>query len=109
MREKKIILISLVFILLSACQKTPQTNLYEAFKSPPESAKPWVFWYWIKAAVSKEGITADLEAMQENGIGGAYLIPIQGAENPPIFEPSIEQFSPEWFEMVHSAFIGIVK
>ncbi len=63
-------------------------------------AKPWVFWYWIKAGVSKAGITADLEAMKENGIGGAYLMPIQGPDKPPLFTPVVEQLSPAWWDMV---------
>ena len=36
----------------------------KSFLNSPESAKPWVFWYWLHGAVSKEGITADLEAMK---------------------------------------------
>ncbi|WP_461111807.1 glycosyl hydrolase [Spirosoma jeollabukense] len=63
-------------------------------------AKPWVFWYWMQGAVSKEGITADLEAMKEAGIGGAYLMPIKGVTNPPLFVPATEQLSSRWWEMV---------
>lgn len=65
-----------------------------------KAAKPWVFWYWMQASVSKEGITADLEAMKEAGIGGAYLMPIKGATNPPIFTPVAEQLTPLWWDMV---------
>lgn len=68
-----------------------------------ETTKPWVFWYWMKAAVSKPGITADLEAMKTAGIGGAYLMPIKGAVNPPIFTPAAEQLSPQWWTMVKFA------
>src|SRR4051812_44211782 len=50
--------------------------LLKDFKNPPNEARPWVFWYWIVASVSKEGITADLEAMKGAGIGGAYLMSI---------------------------------
>ena len=64
-------------------------------------AKPWVFWYWMHAAVSKAGITADLEAMKEAGIGGAYLMPIKGATNPPLFTPTVDQLSPQWWEMIN--------
>ncbi|MDR0712452.1 MAG: DNA-binding protein [Prevotellaceae bacterium] len=78
-------------------------NLEAAFKNPPEEAKPWVFWYWMNAAVSREGITADLEAMRQAGVGGAYLMPIQGPKNPPLMEPPVEQLSPEWWEMVRHA------
>src|SRR5690606_41405447 len=47
-----------------------------------DQAKPWVFWYWMHSAYSKEGITADLEAMKEIGISGAYLAPIKGKTDP---------------------------
>ncbi len=98
--------VSLCFFisLLADCLFSQQPNLQEIFQNPQESAKPWVFWYWVKASVSKEGITADLEAMKENGIGGAYLIPVQGAETPPLLKPPVEQLSPEWWQMIEFAF-----
>ncbi|WPU97436.1 glycosyl hydrolase [Mucilaginibacter sp. cycad4] len=74
--------------------------LEQAFLHPPESAKPWVFWYWMQGAVSREGITADLLAMKQAGIAGAYLMPIKGPANPPFITPSINQLSPEWWAMV---------
>ena len=54
-------------------------SLRDQFLSPSDEAKPWTFWYWMYGAVSKEGITADLEAMKRAGLGGTYLMPIQGA------------------------------
>jgi hypothetical protein len=75
----------------------------QSFLHPPEVARPWVFWYWMQAAVSKEGIRADLQAMKSAGIGGAYLMPIQGAANPPIYTPTAEQLSPRFWEMVRFA------
>ncbi|PWK27572.1 F5/8 type C domain-containing protein [Arcicella aurantiaca] len=65
-----------------------------------QTAKPWVFWYWMQGGVSKAGITADLEAMKAQGIGGAYLMPIKGVSNPPIYSPAVNQLTPEWWEMV---------
>lgn len=73
------------------------------FLSPPESAKPWVFWYWLHGAVSKEGITADLEAMKTAGIGGAYLMPIKDTASPSIYPQPSRQLSPHWWEMVKHA------
>jgi hypothetical protein len=67
---------------------------------PGEAAKPWVFWYWMQGAVTREGITADLQAMKQAGIGGAYLMPIKGAANPPYLTPAVEQLTPEWWAMV---------
>jgi hypothetical protein len=73
------------------------------FTDPPASAKPWVFWYWMNAAVSKQGITADLEAMKQVGIGGAYLMPIKDTTSPPFYQPTVRQLTPEWWSMVNFA------
>jgi hypothetical protein len=62
-----------------------------------------VFWYWMNGAVTPEGITADLAAMKEAGIGGAYLMPIKGVDNPPLLTPAAEQLSPRWWAMVKHA------
>ena len=80
-----------------------QSSLESSFLHPPASAKPWVFWYWMQAAVSKEGVRADLVAMKKAGIGGAYLMPINGAANPPLYTPVVQQLSPAWWDMVRYA------
>ena len=64
-----------------------------------EQAKPWVVWYFMHASYSKEGITADLKAMAENHIAGAYFTPIKGKTDPPLFEPALETLTPEWWDM----------
>lgn len=77
--------------------------LEQTFLHPPESAKPWVFWYWMQGAVSRAGITADMEAMKQEGIGGVYLMPIKGPANPPYINPPVVQLTPEWWGMVKFA------
>ena len=77
-------------------------DLEKNFQSPPPSAAPWVYWYWYHASVSKEGITADLEAMKESGIAGAYLMTIKGADTA-YMQPPIEQLTPVWWQMVNYA------
>lgn len=64
------------------------------------TAKPWVFWYWMQSSVSREGITADLQAMKEAGIAGAFLAPIKGKTDPPLYLPATEQLSAEWWKML---------
>ncbi len=49
-------------------------DLAEEFKSPPDSARPWVYCFWLEGNVSREGITADLEAMHRAGIGGLLFM-----------------------------------
>ncbi len=47
------------------------------FKNPPNSAKPHTWWHWINGNISKEGITADLEAMKKIGLGGAQIFNVE--------------------------------
>jgi len=51
-------------------------------------------------AVSKEGITADLEAMKHAGLGGTYLMPIKGIHEGAQYDGKAQQLTPEWWEMV---------
>ena len=83
---KKLFLSFLTFLSLSA--------------AVADDAKPWTFWYWMNGAVTKEGITADLEAMAEIGLEGCYLMPIYGIERRPELGGTIRQGSPEWWQMV---------
>jgi hypothetical protein len=89
----------LLIALIVTMQLSAQT-IEQRFLNPPQSAKPWVFWYWMHAAVSKEGITADLEAMKEVGIGGAYLMPIKDTAHRIPFQLTARQLSPEWWSLV---------
>ena len=51
-------------------------TLESDFLSPPESARPYVWWHWLGPNFSKEGITKDLEAMKASGVGGATIFNI---------------------------------
>ena len=43
------------------------------FTTPPELAKPGVWWHWMGCNVSRDGITRDLEAFKAAGISSATL------------------------------------
>ena len=75
-------------------------SLRDQFLSPSDEAKPWTFWYWMYGTVSKEGITADLEAMKHAGLGGTYLMPIKGIHEGAQYDGKAQQLTPEWWEMV---------
>ena len=52
----------------------------DSFATPPDSARPWVYWFWLNGNITREGITADLEAMKRVGIGGVLIMEVdQGA------------------------------
>ncbi|MDR3219313.1 MAG: DNA-binding protein [Dysgonamonadaceae bacterium] len=94
----------ILLLLFLSINRIPAQQIEKLWASSSEESRPWVFWYWMQGAVSKEGITADLEAMKEVGLGGAYLMPIKGAPEKPFITPVVEQLSPLWWEMVDFAF-----
>jgi len=57
-------------------------TLEAAFLNPPDSAYPWVYSFWMEGNITKEGITADLEAMKQSGIHG--LLFMDGALGNPV-------------------------
>lgn len=90
----------------SSVQRTPAGNnpqvddgLEQGFASPPDSAKPRTWWHWVSGNVSKEGITADLAAMRQIGLGGAQIFTVDqsSVKGPVVF------MSPEWRALVHQS------
>lgn len=100
MRFRGYIRIFAAALCLSACGAKETPDLESLWENPPYESRPWVYWYWCRGAVSREGITADLEAMKEAGIAGAYLFTIDGVPAEPLIEPSYSQLTPEWWEIV---------
>lgn len=91
-----------LFAWIAVCPSAAQQtrSLRDRFLNPSEEAKPWTFWYWMYGAVSKEGITADLEAMKHAGLGGTYLMPIRGVKEGVQYNGKAQQLTPEWWERV---------
>lgn len=89
----------LLFCLLAVSAVTPAADLYTEFVNPPESARPWVYWYFMDGNISREGLTADLEAMRRAGIGGAIFLEV-GIGIP---RGSVPFMSAEWKELLKHA------
>ncbi|WP_167607133.1 glycosyl hydrolase [Maribellus sediminis] len=92
-----------LILIFSGCKNGHQSP--EEFQplGKVDDAKPWVYWFLTDASISKKGITRDLEAMKENGIGGAFLFTIRGAAEPSLYEPVAVQLTPEWWDMMKFA------
>ncbi len=80
----------------------PAPSLEQGFTTPPDSAKPRVWWHWTGGNVTKEGITKDLEWMKRVGIGGAQAADI-GQGGGQVIDNPITFFSPEWFDAIKHA------
>ena len=86
----------------SQCAFGQSDPAVEAFKNPPEAAKPRTWWHWTKGNVSKEGITKDLEWMKRVGIGGFQLADVNSGRGQTVEKP-IDFGTPEWLEAVRHA------
>jgi len=67
--------LTLIALLLTTFHVSAD-DLEAGFRNPPDSAKPWVYWVWFGGGGrwSKEGATADLEAMKRVGINGVLIM-----------------------------------
>jgi len=72
-------------VLAAAGARTAPSRdtLAAGFSTPPDSAKPWCYWWWLDSNATKEGITADLEEMKRQGIAGALIFDSGKGTNPP--------------------------
>ncbi|WP_298194194.1 glycosyl hydrolase [Novosphingobium sp.] len=69
--------------------------LAEAFRDPPASARPRVWWHWMNGNVTEEGIRLDLEWMKRIGIGGAQTFDAQ-LNTPQVVDKRLVYMTPEW-------------
>ncbi|MDX9754246.1 MAG: glycosyl hydrolase, partial [bacterium] len=80
MRSKLIYLFLLVLCCFSSIPGSCEPAVDAHFVQPPQEAQPWVYWFWLNGNITREGITADLEAMKRVGVGGVLIMEVdQGA------------------------------
>ena len=71
------------------------SNLYSEFQNPPQEARPRVWWHWMNANITKDGIYKDLMWMNRVGIGGFHNFDA-GLQTPQVVEKRLTYMSPEW-------------
>jgi hypothetical protein len=92
---KTLIYLAVLLSLAVLESTTLRADLATSFLHPPDSARPWVYWFWLNGNITRTGITADLEAMKRVGIGGVLIMEVdQGAPAGPI-----KFASPEWRDL----------
>jgi hypothetical protein len=82
----------IVTVLCLSCKKEA------AWPTITKETKPWTRWWWHGSAVTKEGITAELEAYAKAGLGGVEITPIYGVKG--FEDKSIPYLSGAWMEML---------
>lgn len=76
-------------------RQTSQTDsLWQQFVCPPDEARTKVWWFHGETETTRRGITADLEAFRDKGVGGVvYYDQVHGKG-----EDASAVFSPEWWD-----------
>jgi alpha-L-rhamnosidase/F5/8 type C domain len=70
-------------------------SLEVGFKTPPNSAKPRVWWHWMNGNITTEGIQLDLEWMNRVGIGGFQNFDAS-LGTPKLVDKRLVYMTPEW-------------
>lgn len=97
----------LCFLFLSCVSRKKMAKDWHAiesvFKNAPDSLQTSVYWYWVSDNISKEGVIKDLQAMKKVGINRAFIGNIGLAEIPKEKWGTVQIFSDEWWDIVHTA------
>jgi len=75
--------------------QTNNTALLNGFVTPPDAAKPRVWWHWMNGNITKDGIAKDLSWMKRVGIGGFQNFDAN-LSTPQIVEKRLIYMTPEW-------------
>ncbi|MDR3229581.1 MAG: hypothetical protein LBT53_09315 [Puniceicoccales bacterium] len=85
----------------SAAAAAVPSPLAAGFSSPAPEHRPWVFWIWQNGNITREGITADLEALARAGVGGVLIMEIGYGNIPP--RGPVDFLGDKWRELFRFA------
>ncbi|MFC2123512.1 glycosyl hydrolase [Bacteroidota bacterium] len=91
-------------------QDNQTADLYKLFKDPPNSARPFVRWWWNGDMLTEKEILRELDLLNEAGIGGVEINPIRfpKGSDPVGYEP-LEWLSDEWIKMLEVTLVSAKK
>lgn len=100
---QRAIIILLIGMMLSclpfnAMSAAPSYDtLRSEFASPPDTAKPLVWWHWMNGNITLEGIKLDLEWMRRVGVGGLQTFDAS-IDTPVVVDRPLVFMTPPWNE-----------
>lgn len=100
MKQLKYDLFLFLLIFFCGCRNQPWLSGWKealyGFEHPQDSTRTKVWWFHGETETTRAGITADLEAYREQGVGGVvYYDQTHGQ-----CEGTLEAFSPKWWGML---------
>jgi len=95
----------LIFSTLATLSAIPAETLEKEFLSPPDSARPGVYWYFMDGNQDRKEMVADLHAMKSAGIGSVLFLEVDlGMARGPV-----SFMSEPWQDNVAHAFVEAGK
>lgn len=92
-----------VELIMASPLKVENARRSKGFLAPPDSIRPYVYWYWINDHISSTGVIKDLEAMKKVGIGGAFIGNIGLTKAEGTSYGSVKLFSEPWWKATEAA------
>ncbi len=92
------ILTSLLFVTCKDSVSNEEEFIREGFLSPPNSARPRVWWHWMNGNVTWEGAKADMDWMKRVGIGGLQSFDA-GMTTPKVVDVRLPYMTEGWKEV----------
>ena len=91
---KRYLVLTFLMVFVLGLHAEDNTSLWWGFSHPQDSARTKVWWFFGEGPTTREGITADLEAFKQQGVGGVvYYDQVHGNA-----EGADELFSPKWWQ-----------
>ena len=91
---KRLLLTCLVAV--ATMSLAAQNYLEHDFLNPKDEHKPIIIWQWMDGLVTREGITADLEAFKEAGLAGVQNFQIGGPQQIQVSDTTNAIGSEKW-------------
>jgi len=90
------VLLAALFVI--GCTGPSGEELEKGFLTPPDDAKPRVWWHWMNGNITMDGAMKDIEWMHSIGIGGFHAFDA-GLTTPQIVDHRISYMDKEWKEV----------
>lgn len=94
----RLLAVAAVFFCLTCNPPASRQEAPSGWPSVGNENRPWTRWWWHGNAVTKEGITAEMEAYHAAGIGGLEITPIYGVYGEE--DQFVEYLSPRWMDLL---------
>jgi hypothetical protein len=93
-----LVILSCIFSYGQDVPSTVENKSASSWVTISSETKPWTRWWWHGSALTKEGITYELEAFKKAGLGGVEITPIYGVHG---YEDKFINFlSPAWMALL---------